>query len=168
MNEAGDEIISFNSIVRGTGHRGAEKLMDWLVLHHNLAMSFVLELTRLQEFGVADAVNDKCLAKCQLSVYRKEVVPEQLVEAFTISFTYDSTQTNPSIQVSSSMSKDAGKFINLGHAQDGLRDLITEVMNACRNVRGQSGKLPIKKSFLIDSKQEYSRTEGEHAAVIQR
>lgn len=33
-NDVGDERISLNSIVRGTGHPGVEKLLDWLVIHH--------------------------------------------------------------------------------------------------------------------------------------
>ncbi|TGO79290.1 hypothetical protein BELL_0037g00040 [Botrytis elliptica] len=120
LNEAGDEIVSFNSVVRGTGHPGAEKLLDWL------------------EFGVGDAVNDKCLAKFQLSVYRKEVVPEQLVEAFTINFTYKDVEKNPYVQISASLSNRNGNTINLGLAQEGLRDLIRQVMNSSRNVQGQS------------------------------
>ncbi|TGO57927.1 hypothetical protein BCON_0060g00010 [Botryotinia convoluta] len=120
LNEAGDEIVSFNSIVRGTGHPGAEKLLDWL------------------EFGVGDAVSDKCLAKFQLSVYRKEVVPEQLVEAFTINFTYKDVEENPHVQISASLSNKNGNTINLGLAQEGLRDLIRQVMNTSRNLQGQS------------------------------
>ncbi|EDN95764.1 predicted protein [Sclerotinia sclerotiorum 1980 UF-70] len=34
LMEAGDEILSFNTIVRGSGNQGAEKLLDWLVFHH--------------------------------------------------------------------------------------------------------------------------------------
>ncbi|TGO49862.1 hypothetical protein BOTNAR_0414g00020 [Botryotinia narcissicola] len=120
LNEAGDEIVSFNSVVRGTGHPGAEKLLDWL------------------EFGVGDAVSDKCLAKFQLSVYRKEVVPEQLVEAFTINFTYKDVEKNPHVQISASLSNKNGNTINLGLAQEGLRDLIRQVMNSSRNLQGQS------------------------------
>ncbi|TGO34249.1 hypothetical protein BHYA_0206g00200 [Botrytis hyacinthi] len=120
LNEAGDEIVSFNSVVRGTGHPGAEKLLDWL------------------EFGVGDAVSDKCLAKFQLSVYRKEVVPEQLVEAFTINFTYKDVEKNPHVQISASLSRKNGNTINLGLAQEGLRDLIRQVMNSSRNLQGQS------------------------------
>ncbi|TGO21737.1 hypothetical protein BPAE_0203g00120 [Botrytis paeoniae] len=120
LNEAGDEIVSFSSVVRGTGHPGAEKLLDWL------------------EFGVGDAVSDKCLAKFQLSVYRKEVVPEQLVEAFTIYFTYKDVEKNPHVQISTSSSNKNGNIINLGLAQEGLRDLIRQVMNTSRNLQGQS------------------------------
>ncbi|TGO82398.1 hypothetical protein BPOR_0840g00050 [Botrytis porri] len=120
LNEAGDEIVAFSSVVRGTGHPGAEKLLDWL------------------EFGVGDAVSDKCLAKFQLSVYRKEVVPEQLVEAFTIYFTYEDVEKNPHVQMSASLSNKNGSTINLGLAQKGLRDLIRQVMNTSRNLQGQS------------------------------
>ncbi|KAI9648927.1 hypothetical protein NHQ30_001493 [Ciborinia camelliae] len=141
LNEAGDEIISFNSIVRGTGHRGVEKLMDWL------------------EFGVANAVHDKCLAKLQLSVYRKEVVPEQLVEAFTINFAYKSTGSNPYVQVSASMSDNSGKVINLGYAQDGLRELIVQVMNASRNIRGESAGRKVSMQLLYN---ENARPKNEY------
>jgi hypothetical protein len=30
-NNASRDIISFNSVVRGSGHPGVEKLLDWLV-----------------------------------------------------------------------------------------------------------------------------------------
>ena len=81
------------------------------------------------------------MAKFQLSVYRKEVVPEQLVEAFTINFTYKDVEKNPYVQISASLSNDNGVTINLGLAQEGLRDLIRQVMNSSRNVQGQSGKV---------------------------
>ncbi|EMR85172.1 putative meiosis specific protein hop1 protein [Botrytis cinerea BcDW1] len=132
LNEAGDEIVSFNSVVRGTGNPGAEKLLDWL------------------EFGVADAVSDKCLAKFQLSVYRKEVVPEQLVEAFTINFTYKDVEKNPYVQISASLSNDNGVTINLGLAQEGLRDLIRQVMNSSRNVQGQSAGRKVSMKLLYN------------------
>ncbi|KAM0174149.1 hypothetical protein ACHAPF_006297 [Botrytis cinerea] len=132
LNEAGDEIVSFNSVVRGTGNPGAEKLLDWL------------------EFGVADAVSDKCLAKFQLSVYRKEVVPEQLVEAFTINFTYKDVEKNPYVQISASLSNDNGVTINLGLAQEGLRDLIRQVMNSSRNVQGQSAGRKVSMQLLYN------------------
>ncbi|KAM0134823.1 hypothetical protein ACHAP3_005379 [Botrytis cinerea] len=132
LNEAGDEIVSFNSVVRGTGNPGADKLLDWL------------------EFGVADAVSDKCLAKFQLSVYRKEVVPEQLVEAFTINFTYKDVEKNPYVQISASLSNDNGVTINLGLAQEGLRDLIRQVMNSSRNVQGQSAGRKVSMQLLYN------------------
>ncbi|KAF5877139.1 putative meiosis specific protein hop1 protein [Botrytis fragariae] len=120
LNKAGDEIVSFSSVVRGTGHPGAEKLLDWL------------------EFGVGHAVSDKCLAKFQLSLYRKEVVPEQLVEAFTINFTYKDVEENSHVQISASLSNKNGNTVSLGSAQEGLRDLIRQVMNSSRNLQGQS------------------------------
>ncbi|QSZ37058.1 hypothetical protein DSL72_009150 [Monilinia vaccinii-corymbosi] len=144
FNEAGDEIISFNSIVRGTGHPGVEKLLDWL------------------EFGVANAVNDKCLARFQLSVYRKEVVPEQLVEALTINFTYKDTTENTShvqVSVSASMSDKAGKVINLGHAQSGLRDLIAQVMNASMRFGGESTGRKVSMQLLYN---ENARPKNEY------
>ncbi|KAB8296779.1 hypothetical protein EYC80_002196 [Monilinia laxa] len=143
LNEVGDEILSLNSVVRGTGHPGVEKLLDWL------------------EFGVANAVNDKCLAKFQLSVYRKEVVPEQLVEALTINFTYKDTEGNAQVQVSvsASMSDKVGKVINLGHAQNGLRDLIAQVMNASMRLGGELTGRKVSMQLLYNQnarpKQEY-------------
>lgn len=80
------------------------------------------------------------MAKFQLSVYRKEVVPEQLVEAFTINFTYKDVEKNPHVQISASLSSENGNTINLGLAQEGLRDLIRQVMNSSRNLQGQSGE----------------------------
>ncbi|RAL59786.1 hypothetical protein DID88_000415 [Monilinia fructigena] len=143
LNEVGDEILSLNSVVRGTGHPGVEKLLDWL------------------EFGVANAVNDKCLAKFQLSVYRKEVVPEQLVEALTINFTYKDTEGNSQVQVSisASISDRVGKVIDLGHAQNGLRDLISQVMNASMRLGGELTGRKVSMQLLYNQnarpKQEY-------------
>ncbi|KAG4029114.1 hypothetical protein MFRU_017g00510 [Monilinia fructicola] len=142
-NDVGDERISLNSIVRGTGHPGVEKLLDWL------------------EFGVANAVNARCLAKFQLSVYRQEVVPEQLVEALTINFIYKNTEGNSQVQVSvsASMPDKAGKVINLGHAQNGLKDLIAQVMNASMLFWGKSTGRKLSMQLLHNQnappKQEY-------------
>ncbi|KAF7862521.1 hypothetical protein EAF04_007394 [Stromatinia cepivora] len=132
LMEAGDGILSFNTIVRGSGNPGAEKLLDWL------------------EFGVGNAVNDKCLAKFQLSVYRKEVVPEQLVEAFTINFTYKDIGSNPHVQISASTSNEGGKIINLGKAQEGLGELIRQVMNCSQHIKGESSGRKVSMQLLYN------------------
>ncbi|KAM3083758.1 hypothetical protein ACMFMG_002128 [Clarireedia jacksonii] len=113
-NNASRDIISFNSVVRGSGHPGVEKLLDWL------------------EFGVAAAVKDKCLAKLQLSLYHKEVAPEHLLEAFTMSFTYNENTTG--IHIATSTSSRPSNKIELGQAQEGLRDLIVQVMNNTQHI----------------------------------
>ncbi|KAJ8069501.1 hypothetical protein OCU04_003153 [Sclerotinia nivalis] len=132
LMETDDEILTFNTIVRGSGNQGAEKLLDWL------------------EFGVSNAVDDKCLAKLQLSVYRKEVVPEQLVEAFTINFTYKDIGNNPHVQISASTSNEGGKIVNLGKAQDGLRELIRQVMNCSRHIKGESSGRKVSMQLLYN------------------
>lgn len=85
-------------------------------------------------------MDDKCLAKLQLSVYREEVVLEQLVEAFTINFTYKDIGNDTHVQISASTSSESGKIINLGKAQQGLRELIKQVMNCSRDIKGKSCK----------------------------
>ncbi|CAD6443754.1 8a0bd361-dd55-4e7e-89be-f80cc03f473c [Sclerotinia trifoliorum] len=132
LMEAGDDILSFNTIVRGSGNQGAEKLLDWL------------------EFGVSNAIDDKCLAKLQLSVYREEVVLEQLVEAFTINFTYKDIGNNTHVQISASTSNEAGQIINLGKAQEGLRELVRQVMNCSRDIKGKSSGRKVSMQLLYN------------------
>ncbi|PQE15669.1 Meiosis-specific HOP1 protein [Rutstroemia sp. NJR-2017a BBW] len=131
-NNASRDIISFNSVVRGSGHPGVEKLLDWL------------------EFGVAAAVKDKCLAKLQLTLYHKEVTPEHLLEAFTMSFTYSENATG--IHVATSTSSRPSKSIELGKAQEGLRDLIVQVMNNTQHIGYRSSQYTIHLPLLTTSR----------------
>lgn len=91
------------------------------------------------------------------------MAPDQLLEAFTMSFTYDGAV--PRVKIATSTSAETGSAVDLGRAQEGLRNLIAQVMVNTQNIGGRSSKCKVSifLRLLFQSKVRFRRPQGEYA-----